>query len=986
MRMCLSHAGGKMSVRGIVALGAVLAVPFFSVAELTYTRTVSHGAVPGERPRRLERTWIFAERECYYPSQNLLHRYTDRQLFLDTRLRNDPRGNIAGFLRDVDIAHAAGFDGFGSLDYLNVHRSQLRMLAKYPPPDGYSQMMVIPAYFNEKDLPRLREHILAVAKSPFTTRLDGKLVFWAYGGGTEAHQKWAKLLRDDPSIPPFLFIGDMPFFDMYKAFGIHEKDRKNPHPIPDSEVAAFREKVMAAAEVLDGFQVWHTEYYTDHFGEYPRRSAATDIYRKYLLPAALAAAEKHRARGFMLGAFVRQGYVNPFAGTTDGEYGTATLRAYLDELSLLNPDVIMGFEWNEFNENTHFQPTVAHGRAWERILAYYRALLDRDIPHPRPGDDTSVPNLIVSVRQALKLGEPWHLELLEIPDGTAPKTVTVRAMLTDAHGATLLAFPEENLPTDRLTAIDYRVPSESLVGHDAVCVTVETVYDGKRMKWEGFDCTRLHPTICRDYLYSNHPLREMLVPDDVKFSVAQAADGRYAISASIASPEVLSSFEVLEGVQEKAAADPDGEFDRAKYVTVRGRFQTGVAAPFGPGVQSCVRGSARFRNAPGARLRAGGYAWQPFGVYGFTNGAWRVGGNFTGGTCTFFAILPKEEAGVAALDFDLPKLGKFTCDLADVVVCGRKSMLLSDAVRLELDRVENLPDNPRPLESTNAVVSAAMPSDGRFPVWQARAITMSGKIWRSRPIGPDRQGEALRALTLFSDTARKPVKAFVAASRVPDFTYAFNPRYGARLPCPVDRRYDAILGDSSVYADYEFGARHPNVVPAGCRRLDPEWTSTAEGQGALRFDGVGSRLVLPIEAVPHGAEYALEFEIMPDTADNQMLLRTRYVGGKDCGLVVTVEDGTVRVSHFGILLVPRHYDTTAPLIPKRWNRIRIEKRYEKIVCTVNGKSKSFGYDRRALRFGPVTFGNDTTPGPGIPPGVKAFKGLLRFLRVCHAVD
>ena len=154
----------------------------------------------------------------------------------------------------------------------------------------------------------------------------------------------------------------------------------------------------------------------------------------------------------------------------------------------------------------------------------------------------------------------------------------------------------------------------------------------------------------------------------------------------------------------------------------------------------------------------------------------------------------------------------------------------------------------------------------------------------------------------------------------------------------------------------------------------------------MGFDGVGSRLVLPVEAVPHGAEYALEFEIMPDTADNQMLLRTRYVGGKDCGLVVTVEDGTVRVSHFGILLVPRHYDTTAPLIPKRWNRIRIEKRYEKIVCTVNGKSKSFGYDRRALRFGPVTFGNDTTPGPGIPPGVKAFKGLLRFLRVCHAVD
>ncbi len=987
MKRTLNMTSSTRRARRIAyVIAAALGFSLLANAGLAYERTVTYGGVPGNRPRRLNRTWIFAERECYYPSQNLLHRYTDRQLFLDTRLRNDPRGSIASFLHDVDIAHNAGFDGIGSLDYLNVHRSQLRMMNVYPPPDGYTQMMVIPAYFKEEDLPRLREHILAVAKSPYTTRLDGKLVFWAYGGGTEGQQKWARLLRADPAIPPFLFIGDMPFFDMYQAYGIHEKARVNPHPIPEEEVAAFRRKVMAAAEVLDGFQVWHTEYYTDHFGEYPRRSGATDIYRKYLLPAALAAAEKHRARGFMLGAFVRQGYVNPFAGTTDGEYGTATLRAYLDELSLLNPDMIMGFEWNEFNENTHFQPTVAHGRTWERILAYYRALLDRDIPRPRPGDDTSVPNVIVSVRQALKLGEPWHLELLGIPDGTAPTNVLVRATLTDARGATLLEFPEENLPTDRIVAIDYRVPSEKLTEHDAVCVTVETVYNGKRVKWQGFDCTRIHPTICRDYLYSNHPLREMLVPGDVKFSAVADKDGMYSISATISSPEKLSSFEILEGVQEKAAADPDDEFDRTKYVTVRGRFQTGVSAPFGPGIKSCLRGSARFRNAPNARLRAGHYAWSPFNVYGETNGVWRVGSNFTGGTGTFFAIVPKNELDKAALDFDFPKLGKFSCDLADVALRGRKSMRLPDTVNLELDRVEDLPDSPRPLESLHAEVSAVLPSDGRFPVWQARAITMSGKIWRSRPVCPDRKGEKMRELTLFSDTERKPIKASVAESRVPDFRYEFDSRDGARLPCPSDRRFDAMLGDSNVYADYAFGARHPKGIPEGCRMLEPEWTTTAEGRRALCFDGVGSRLVLPIEAVPHGAEYALEFEIRPDTADNQVLLRTSYASERDCGLTVTVEDGTLRVSHFGILIVPRHFNTEAAVNPGQWNRIRIEKRYEKIVCTVNGKTKSFGYDRRARRFAPVIFGGDNSPGPGIPPGAKAFKGLLRSIRVHHAVD
>ena len=92
---------------------------------------------------------------------------------------------MAAFRRDVDILRQSGFDGFASLDYFGPHRRQLELLAKELPPAGYSQMFVVPGYFTETDYPRLKEQILVAARSPYTTRLGGKLVFWCY---LEFHQ------------------------------------------------------------------------------------------------------------------------------------------------------------------------------------------------------------------------------------------------------------------------------------------------------------------------------------------------------------------------------------------------------------------------------------------------------------------------------------------------------------------------------------------------------------------------------------------------------------------------------------------------------------------------------------------------------------------------------------------------------------------------------------------------------------------------------
>lgn len=951
-------------------------------AEVPFTRTVSRAAKPGARARRLEKTLIFAERQLYGPFQNLLHRYTDRPLFLDVTLRDDPEiGSYAAFFRDIEILRNAGLDGFGSLDYFNVHRAQLKLLGERPPAPGYSQMIVFPGYWAESRYAEVKSMILDAEKSPFTTRLDGKLLMWCYGNGTEAHEKWARRLRADEDIPPFLFIGDMPFLDIYTAFGKYEKGKK-PQRIPREIVEAFRGKVAKAAEAFDGFQLWCTEYYPDHIGEYPRHSLKTDIYRKYLLPVAQEVMGRPENKGKLFGTYLRNGYVNPFAGTTDGEYGTETLRSYLDEILLVNPDVLMLFEWNEANENTHFQPTVAHGRTWERVLAYYRSALDRTPPAPRPGDDTTVPNLVLSVRQALKLGEPYHLELLYLPDGATEKELTARVTLKDAAGRVLVTFPVEKIPTGELLAINYRLPSECLADSDSVTAELETGYGERKKIWRGFDSTRLSATTCRDYLYSHHPLRELIEPETHSFEIRPApGEEAYAISAAFVCGEKLAALEVLDGLEEVAAADRENVFDRAKYAILRGRFTSLIPSRFGDGAAAVLKGTAKTPGAPNAILKSGHYAWESFGVRGKEGDIWKVTCHFGGGTGTFFALVPKEELAGAKIVFDLEKLGIVECALDEAHSLGKKGMELKDTARLDLERLDDLADYPKPVGEPQAEIRVTLPSANRFPAYQLRAVTASGKVWRSALVHPNAHAPVKRPLQVFSDTAKQPVTVAVAKDRIPDLVYSFDPKYGAWLPCVRERRYDAQLGGSGRYAEPMDGAAKKKRLPPDFVRPDPEWTEE-EGRPALKF-AKGCYLTLPQEAIPRGAVYALSFEIKPAGAENQVLLRTRATDDHDCGLQLVLENGTLRISHFGILLVPRHFDTGFPLKPGEWNTVTIQKDFEKICATVNGQKREFGYDRRARRFQACVFGGNVAPGPGIPDTVAPFTGLLRALRVKH---
>lgn len=168
-------------------------------------------------------------------------------------------------------------------------------------------------------------------------------------------------------------------------------------------------------------------------------------------------------------------------------------------------------------------------------------------------------------------------------------------------------------------------------------------------------------------------------------------------------------------------------------------------------------------------------------------------------------------------------------------------------------------------------------------------------------------------------------------------------------------------------------------------RAAPHWTKD-EGRDVLDFSA-GSYLWLPHEAVPRSAQYSLEFEIKPRDVSDQVLIRSYSVDGRECHLRVLLVGGSIHVSYFGAnLYTVKDFDTKAKISSGEWNRVKIVKTFDRIVCDVNDVQTSFPCDRRGKVFQQVTFGGNVVPGEKIPVGTGPFRGLLRKLRVRHLVS
>ena len=938
----------------VMAGGLCLAAPEIE-------RKVTESADVGPRIRRLDRSWLFSERQPSIPLWNFIpQKYIDRPLFTDISLRKTPDMWKAGFYREVEILKWSGFDGFGSIAYTGLYHQQLAYLVQEPVKD-YVQFPILWNFY-KKGLERtdghyqeLKKMIVAADQSAATMKIDGKPLVWMWGNANDQHHSSIKLLKTDPEIPPFVCFVMDPFLPAYLEYN----DEKSPGKVSQKTLDRYRADVEELLTWADGLKVRVCERIGTHPGEHGRSVFADPLCRNHLFPILREIMDRPENAKKYIGVELEQAYINQLNGPCLGQFGTETLRTFWNEALLLNPDILVGFEWNEANENTSFQPTASGAGTVARVSAYYKQLLNGGTFSPRPGDDVTIPNLVVSTRRSLRADERYHVEMLYVPDGTDMKC-RARVLVRDQDGRTLAACPWETLPCRKLTAFDYRMDGAAFGGVNAVYPVVEVEKDGVTTVYEGFDSAKVNPSWCIDYLYARQPLRELIRGPKCDFKVTKT-DGGYAFKADFSCDEELSALEVMEDNYEKLAANPESCLDRAKYEIFRGTFSHMKPLKIKE-VTFDVEGSDAWQ------LLETGTQWNNFFVKekGPSKGPKTAKASFSGGLSTFLVAVPKEDLARARFKVSVPTLeDQPLLSLAKLKDIGRYLFAWKEKnVTLELESLDMIPDYGLPPNANHASISAVLPSSAKHPVFHVRATAKSGRVWRSKPV--------------------VPVKGFEYLDL--DYDLA-DETHGAFLPVPGgDMRFWGRLGGGWEGGEpiwWEAQGWQPTMLTKDFKSVFPERV-VEDGRKALSFDGRGQYLVFPRETIPCDGEYSVRFEMKALSSTNQVLMRLIVQPREEQNVRLLIRDGELYLSHFGPAHgVADHFATGLKVKVGEWQTVKIVRAKDKLRISLDGEERAYDYHFGSVSVQSLIFGGNCFNGLEMKGVYRPYCGFLRSFRVTH---
>jgi hypothetical protein len=963
---------------------ALLSVVFFGIvlhgADIMYSRQEEKPMFKAMRHRVLPQPLFYAEYQSYRLVENYLHYWIDRPLFHDSELR-EGKSYRNSFLRNVGIIGKYEIDGFVALSnaasLIGMYDEHLQALNEVKPYSGFSYMCgagYIPRPNQQWHELYQKNYEMAIA-SPYTLRIDGKIPIWAYHSAAtdvETLRELAKSLQEKTSVTPLLFAepNDLSFRQLYEKNGA----------LTAEQMGQLRQLLATTMDCCGGLMVTPTEE-SRNSSDYTAVPNSA-YYRDCIVPLVLELTELPQYRDKLIGAYIRKGYVNHFSGNNTGEYGTMAFRLAMDSLMLLNPDVIVFFEWNEANENTHFQPTVSDSCTMQRLIRFYARKMRGQATLPCDGDDSSIPNLVFCSRQVLRLGDMLRYELLNIPDSDSDSEYRVQLTVRDYDGNTLKTFPEETFRVCDMKAVNYAIPTEQLAEHTLLLPELRVVNTAGKEQVFTMQYNRIHPSICWNYKEIMQPLRDML-PLTTTFAVKEGgAPGTYRIDASAESPsEELMQLEVLDNESEVCAADRENKYDPEKNIIIEGSFTA-----FSPSTQKVV---FEVRNAPGWQWFRECHRYRseapdpPIVDNQVTVPSYYINYYYR---YPFFITIPKGAAADAVLDIDISDLGKHSFSMGKLLELGKMAKTLDGTNRLDLAVAKNLVDIPVPLRQKQANISAVLETESRFPIYQLRAIGSSGKIYRSRPIMPMRPtGKPIRH-NVYSAASQQAVTVEVASDRIPEMAYLFDAARGAMLKNNWEPFFDGQLGGGFIYLE-PFNRPRPVLLDIpGRESLAPAW-QTLDGNTVLAFDGKANYVNLPREALPYGS-FTLEFEIKPEGNDEQVLFRNySYHRGS---LNLYRRQGkleaafTYRLNGINNPNDIAKFPTELELPDGKWSKVRISYNLKTLKCSVNEVSREYPFTERGVFFKPSVFGGHALPAYEAGKNARFFKGLLRNLRIWHS--
>ncbi len=951
------------------------AIALAYAGEIPVVRDVKdHDDVRMIRKRSVPQTLLFAEIQSYLLVENYLHYFSERPLFHDSSMRG--KGSYENsFRREVDTIKNYNIDGFCILacdGKIMQYGSHLQTLSKFAPYKGFSYMPGA-SYPNRPDKKYLANYLkvfrMAIA-SPYTCRIDGKIPIWGYRTSYLPEGKTgelAKFLKDNTGVEPIIFseLPDDEFRRNYLRRGYLTK----------AEMSWLRYVIRQTLDNCGGIMIDPTISIRGEkdYTRYPDPGYTGNC----IIPILQELMKKPQYKNKYIGGWVNKGYMNQRSGNNTGEYGTSTFRKGMEEMMKINPDIIVFFEWNEFNENTHFMPTVNNGTALQRLIRYYSAKLRGNPLQVNPDADLSVPNLIFSSRKTLRLGDTLRYEILNVPESASAEKFTVQLRLYDIDRNEIKVMAPEEFISGKMRAVTYEIPTTALAQHQLVVPELTVVSNGKTQKFM-MHHNRIHPSICYSYKEIMQPLRDVL-PVNAEFDLDPAGEGKYAVKAQVTAGEELAQVEILDHDEEIYAVDRQKLYDPENNVIIRGSFSS--FRPFTGEVSFRVNNSGNWK-----------YFREHYRNRSEEPDPEKIGGKVTDPAYfihfyypyPFFITIPKAEAENAEVEIAVKGIGNRKFKVAELMKLGKYALTLDKNSRLDLDIAADLVDIPVPLNEKSAVIDTTISCGKQFPVYQLRAISKSGRIYRSFPVMPHRAQGKLVAHPVWSAPEKKAVTVKIAADRIPDLKYIFTPANGAMMKNSYDPWFDAQLGGGFLYIEPFNRPRNLLLPHPGRGKLDPVWKNE-NGENFLSFDGKGQYINFPREAFPYGS-FTFEFEIRPASEGNDVLFRHQsYHSGS---LNLFRRNGklearyTYRVPGLEISDA-REFATGLEIPVGKWSKVTVAYNLQTIKFTVNGKSITYPFDKLGVFYKPAVFGGHCV---GAGKDMRFFHGDLKSLRFRHSAE
>ena len=777
------------------------------------------------------------------------------------------------------------------------------------------------------------QHILRTAElaiaAPNAFRLDGRVVMTEYGAKTFTpedlafYDKVRTALAEKFGPDRFYVLPYAPILP--KFYGTDE-------PVAPDILKQAEARLREMLRHLDGF-VWdgRESICARRFRGKMRDEIWTPLVRKIL--------DEPAFRGKRLGVLIRPGHENSYlCGYTLDSAGTQTLRENLESATKMRADLVIGAEWDEENENTFFAPTVANGHSSQRILAYYADRWAGRKPSVFPGDDISIPNLIVSTRRSLMAGEPLEVEVANVPDGTfAGGAFEVEVSLHDRYGTAVWTWPTQRLSADTCGAVWFRRPVSQLVSHRTLTPKVVVrAPGGKPRAFSGFWSIDLNATRTCDFKWVKQPLREIAEGVTCAMTPVLRKDGMVEVSATVESSVPLRAVEILDGVDTlRMAGDDVPDVGRT---TIRFAIQGHVCSRSLPP----LNGFIRFVDAPGARLAP---PYSPKGGIVADGTTFR----FSNYVCSnwdsiLFADIALEEADKATVEYDFGDAFKGSVRVKDILEKDVVGMASEGGIACTFMRYDRTRFLPPPYGRKTAEFHFTYRPGDRSPVLRLQAIDEHFRIWRMPAVelSAQREGTAMRTFHVFERDMGTVSEVSLPESRLGEIACDLADVSRGGVVWGGCRDLSGLLGGSvAMVCGYGNGASlYGNLLTREVNEKMPDWRKSVPARmadGSVAFRGCAFAC-LPWSIIPPFVGFELTLDVKPDGFGRRQAL---LAGSHANFSLVILPDGTPEAAfQLGNLLdrgKSMNREARGPALKAGvWNRIRFVFDQKTAILSVDG--------------------------------------------------